>query len=275
MLFAEVIDGERVGLLIVGMALALGLALVLARVASRRRAPQSVAGAGVSIGPDLSATAASMASPSAQSVYEPLPEPFEEEQPVAMLQQRWQPSAASTASVPTSFLNLVEPRAPTQQNRSRFALATTLLSLALVVMLVSGAVLFRHQLMDVLSGMEASYGTADSSGASFGQTNGGAENAAANVGAAAALVASAPTAASLPTPVSALPVSDAHGVQKHVKSNGLNLRAKPGVAQDVVVVLKQGDAVTVFTDASLIDGATWVKVRAGEYEGWVDQSLLE
>jgi len=42
-----------------------------------------------------------------------------------------------------------------------------------------------------------------------------------------------------------------------------------------VMVLKQDDAVIVFTDARLIQGATWVKVRAGVNEGWVDQSLLE
>ena len=72
-----------------------------------------------------------------------------------------------------------------------------------------------------------------------------------------------------------LPASDAQGAQKRVKSNGLNLRAQPGTDQQVVVVLKQGDTVTVFTDARLIRDAIWVKVRAGDYEGWVDQSLLE
>jgi hypothetical protein len=274
MLLGGVIDGERVGLLIVGMALALGLALALARVASGRRAAKPVAGAGLPIGQDVSAAAASLAGDPAPQAYEPLREHFEE-QPLAMMQERWQPSAASAANVPTSFLDLVEPRAtPQQQTRSRFALATTLLSLALVVMLVSGAVLFRHQLINILSGMEASYGTAGS-GASFGQPDAGAETAAANVGAAAASVASAPTAASLPPTAAPLPASDAQGAQKRVKSNSLNLRAGPGVTQDVVVVLKQGDAVIVFTDASLIEGATWVRVRAGDHEGWVDQSLLE
>jgi hypothetical protein len=272
MLLGGVIDGERVGLLFVGMAIALGLALALVRVASRRRAAQPVAGARMPIGPERSATEASLASAPAQQAYEPLREHFEEEQPLAMLQQRWQPSAVSTASVPTSFLDLVEPPRP----RSRFALASTLLSLALVVLLVSSAVLFRHQLTNIISGIEASYSTAGASdGGSPGQTDVGAENAAANVGAATASVASAPTAASLPTPAAPLLASDAQGAQKHVKSNSLNLRVGPGITQDVVVVLKQGDAVTVFTDASLIEGATWVRVRAGDHEGWVDQSLLE
>jgi hypothetical protein len=232
---------------------------------------QSAAGAQPSIGLE-----ASMAGAPAPSAYEPLRESFEEQPALAMMQQRWQPSATSAASAPTSFLDLAEPHAPTQPTRSRFALASTLLSLALVVMLVSSAVLFRHQLMNVLSGMEASYGAGDSSsGASFGQTDAGAENAAANVGAAAASIASAPTAASLPTPAAPLAASDAQGAQKRVKSNGLNLRAQPGTDQQVVVVLKQGDIVIVFNDARLIQGATWIKVRAGDYEGWVDQSLLE
>src|SRR5215212_6912761 len=210
MLLGGVIDGERVGLLIVGMALALGLALALARVASGRRAAQAAAGAGMPIGLDVSAATAILAGAQAPLAYESLREHFEE-QPLAMMQERWQPSATSAASVPTSFLDLVEPRAtPQPQARSRFALATTLLSLALVVMLVSGAVLFRHQLMNILSGMEASYDTADS-GASSGQPDAGAGTTAANVGAVAA-VASAPTAASLPAPAAPLSASDAQGV---------------------------------------------------------------
>ena len=272
MLLGGVIDGERVGLLIVGMALALGLALALARVASGRRAAQSAADVGMPSGLDASAAAANLAGAQAPEAYESLGEHFEE-QPLAMMQERWQPSATSAASAPTSFLDLVEPSAP-QQTRSRFALATTLLSLALVVMLVSGAVLFRHQLINILSGMEASYGTADS-GASSGQPDAGAGTTAADVDAAAASVASAPTAASLPPPATPLSASDAQGVQKRVKSVSLNLRAQPGTTQDILVVLKQGDLVIMLTDIQLLQGATWVKVRAGDSEGWVDQSLLE
>jgi hypothetical protein len=272
MLLGGMIGGERVGLLIVGMAIALGLALALVRVASRRRTAQSVAGARVPLGPEQSATEVSLAGAPAQQAHEPLREHFEEGRPLAMLQQRWQPSAVSTASVPTSFLDLAEPPQP----RSRFALAPTLLSLALVVLLVSGAVLFRYQLTNIISGIETSYSTAGTGdGRAPGQADAGAENAAANVGAAAASVASAPTAASLSTPAASLSASDAQGAQKHVKSSGLNLRAQPGLDQQVVMVLKQGDAVIVFTDARLIQGATWVKVRVGDKLGWVDQSLLE
>jgi hypothetical protein len=176
--------------------------------------------------------------------------------------------------VPTSFLDLAEPHAQLQA-RSRFALASTLLTLALVVVLVSGAVLFRRPLINMLAGMDAAPVTADTgSRESFDQADAGAENAAANVGAAASVV-SAPTAASQPTPAALQPASDAQAAQKRVKSNRLNLRAQPGIDQQVVVVLKQGDIVTVFNDARLIQGATWVKVRTGDFEGWVDQSLLE
>jgi Bacterial SH3 domain len=263
-----VIGGERVGLLIVGMAIALGLALALARVARGRRAAQIAAGAVTS--PINSGAIAADA---------PLPGERFEEQPtpaLAMMQERWQPAATS---VPTSFLDLVEPHSNTPA-RSRFALASTLLMLALMVMLVSVAVLFRQPLMNILLGMEASYGGVVEAGRSLppSQPDAGAENAAANVGAAAASAASAPTAASHPAavaPAAPLSASDAQGVQKRVKSNSLNLRALPGTDQQVVVVLKQGDMVIVFTDARLLRDAIWVKVRAGDYEGWVDQSLLE
>jgi hypothetical protein len=178
--------------------------------------------------------------------------------------------------VPTSFLDLAEPHSNTPAH-PRFALASTLLMLALVVMLVSSTVLFRHQLINILSGMEASNGDGVEAGsAPSSQADVGAGNAAANVGAAAAPAATAPTVASQPAPTAApLSASDAPGVQKHVKSNGLNVRALPGTDQQVVVVLKQGDTVILFTDARLIRDAIWVKVRAGDYEGWVDQSLLE
>jgi hypothetical protein len=283
----EVIDGERVGLLIVGMALALGLALALARVASGRRAARDSAIASAAVTPPINPGALAAEAPLAgaseqQLAYAPLPrERFEEPPPpaLAMMQERWQPADRPAASVPTSFLDLIEPHSNTPA-RSRFALASTLLILALTVMLVSSAVLFRHQLMNILSGMEASYGGVVEAGSSAppNQPDIGAENAAANVGAAAASAASAPTVSSQPAavvPAAPLSASDAQGAQKRVKSNGLNLRALPGTDQQVVVVLKQGDIVIVFTDARLIRDAIWVKVRAGDYEGWVDQSLLE
>ncbi len=281
-----IIDGQRVGLLIVGMALALGLALALARASSGRRAAQDLAVARAAvmppINPGTSAAETRVAgAPEQQPAYTVLPRERFEEPPMpalAMMQERWQPGATSATSIPKSFLDLVEPQSKAPA-RSRFALASTLLMLALVVMVVSSAVLFRHQLMNVLSGMEASYGgaVATDSSAAPSQLDISAENAAANVGAAVP-AANAPTVISQPTavaPAAPLPASDAQGAQKRVKSNGLNMRRQPGTDQEVVAVLKQGDVVTVFTDARLIRDAIWVKVRAGDNEGWVDQSLLE
>ncbi len=277
------IDGERVGLLIVGLALTLGLALVLTRFASGRRAAQDSAIARAAITPpiDPGATAAEAFLPGAseqQYAYAALPHEPLEDQPVpslAMMHERRVPAAAD---VPTSFLGLVRPRSNTPV-RARLALASTLLVLALVVVFVSGSILFRHGLINILSGMEASYGGVVAAGSvPTSLPDAGAENAAADVGAAAGLAASAPTVVAQPAavaPAAPLSASDAQGVQKRVKSNGLNLRALPGTDQQVVAVLKQGDVLIVFTDARLIRDTIWVKVRAGSYEGWVDQSLLE
>jgi hypothetical protein len=281
-----VINGERVGLLIVGMALALGLALALGRAASGRRAAQiAIANAAAAAPTYLGSSAAEtrLAVASEQPVAQ-APAPYEsyEIQPLAMMQERWRPGTVAAASVPTSFLDLQDPR-PNKPERSRFALASTLLVLALVVLVVSGALLFRHQLMNILAGMEASYGGVISTSRVVQPTqpDTSAEQVAVDVGAAAVSVASVPTATSRvsePTAASLaapLPASDGQPAQKHVRSNSLNLRAQPGTDQQVVVVLSQGESVTLLNDARLIQGATWVKVRAGDAEGWVDQSLLE
>src|SRR4051794_10383917 len=110
MLLGGVVDGERVGMLIVGMALALGLALALARIASARRVSQAAAGVQPSIGLEASVAQAGMVGAPAALAYEPPRESFEEQPGLAMLQQRWQPSDTPAASAPTSFLDLVEPR---------------------------------------------------------------------------------------------------------------------------------------------------------------------
>jgi hypothetical protein len=290
-----VIQGERVGLLIVGMALALGLALALGRAASGRRAAQLASTTAAALPANLagpSATETRLAIASEQPIaYASAPYEPSENQPLAMLQERWRPGAVSAASAPTSFLDLQDSH-PNKPERSRFALASTLLVLALMVLVVSGALLFRHQLMNILAGMDASYGRVISATSVVppSQPDTSAEVTAADAGAAAALVVSAPpaaedaiaptvaaaasepTAASLAAP---LPANDRQAAQKRVRSNSLNVRAQPGTDQQVVLVLAQGDSVTVLNDARLIQGATWIKVRAGDVEGWVDQSLLE
>jgi hypothetical protein len=270
-LLGGVFDGQRIGLLIVGMAMALGLALALARVASGRRAPQDAAGALVRAPHNLDAN---MAGPAAAGdternpAYAPASEGHDDEPlpSFALLQERWQPAAARAASAPTSFLELAEPAAPT---RSRSRLAPALLTLALVVMLVSAAVLFRGQVIGVLAGMSS---PGDEAAA---QQNAGSEAASANVGVAVAPSATAAPAAIQPAAEAPAPVDEGPGGTKRVKSDALNMSALPGLDQQVVLVLKKGDAVALFTDARLIRDTIWVKVRFGDREGWVDQSLLE
>jgi hypothetical protein len=266
-LLGGVFDGQRLGLLIVGMALALGLALVLARIASGRRAAQDAAGAMVaaphSLGANMPGPALAGAlehpptyAPADQLEDEPLPS-------LALLQERWRPAAASA---PTSFLELAEPGA---KPRPRSRLAPALLTLGLVVMLVSSAVLFRGQVIGMLAGMSSP------SNDTSVQQNAGPVSASANVGVAVAPAASATDVPSQPAAVAPAPASEAPGGTKRVKSDALNMRALPGIDQQVVLVLKKGDAVAVFTDAQLLRDTIWVKVRFGDQEGWVDQSLLE
>jgi hypothetical protein len=270
-LLGGVFDGERVGLLIVGMALALGLALALARIASGRRAAQNAASAMLPAPHTLGANLAGPAPAGAlehQPAYAPPGERYDDEPlpSLALLQERWQPAAASAASAPTSFLELAEPGANV---RPRSRLAPALLTLALVVMLVSAAVLFRGQVIDALAGVSLP------SGEAVIRQNAGAETTSANVGVAVAPAASATAVPSQPAAVAPQPSDGAPGAIKRVKSDALNMRALPGTDQQVVVVLQKGASVAVFTDAQLIRDTIWVKVRFGDQEGWVDQSLLE
>ncbi|HJZ46728.1 MAG TPA: SH3 domain-containing protein [Roseiflexaceae bacterium] len=265
---------ERAGLLIIGAAAALVLALALARIASRRRASQNVVIASVAAGAsgEMGIDAAESDSAYAPALHERFGD-----QPVPSLglyQERRQPAAANAANVPTSFLDLDESGANSQA-RSRFAAVPALLVLALVVALVTGAVLFRDQVIAVVSGVDTSRGATATTGDGEGaiQPGAGAQPAAANVSAAVPGAESAPTAAA--QAVQSAQPNDAPGTAKHVKSETLNVRALPGTDQPVVAVLAKGDAVVVFTDARLIRDTIWVKVRADTHEGWVDQSLLE
>lgn len=268
-LLGGVFDGEQVGLLIVGIALALGLALALVRIARGRRAERDVVRAGAAGAPPAS-LGASVAAPIATAPleYQPAPAPHqpaaeEELPPLALLQERWQPAARAAANVPTSFLEIGQPQAAAAA-RSRFAFALSLLTLAFVALLVSGAILFRGQLISMLSGLDSSSGQVAVAGDGQGavQPKATAEQPVANVSSAA-------------QPAAPAPANDAPGGTRRVKSDELNVRARPGVDQQVVVVLTKGVSVTVLTDMRLIDNAVWVKVRIGDQEGWVDQSLLE
>jgi hypothetical protein len=261
-LLGGVFDGEQVGLLIVGAVLAIGLALTLVRVARGRRAGRdTVRAAAVGAAPlgyQPAPTPAPAPAPGELAAEEDLP-------PLALLQERWQPTARAAANMPTSFLEIGQPQAAAAA-RSRFAFALSLLTLAFVALLVSGAILFRGQLISMLSGLDSSGGQVAAIGNDQGaaQPNMTVEQPAVNVSSADQPAAPAPA-----------PANDTPGGTKRVKSDELNVRARPGVDQQVVVVLTKGVSVTVLTDMRLIDNAVWVKVRVGDQEGWVDQSLLE
>ena len=262
-------DGQRVGLLIVGTTLAIGSVVVLVRIArGRRPAPDTVRTVASSAPPASFGANVAQSIPASPPAYQPAaapaprqPDVEEEMPPLALLQERWQPSARAAANVPTSFLEIGQPQVAAAA-RSRFAFALSLLTLAFVALLVSGAILFRGQLTSMLSGLDSSGGQVATLGDSGDavQPNTTAEQPAVNVSS-----ASQPTA----------PAIGAQGGTKRVKSDELNVRARPGVDQQVVVVLTKGVSVTVLTDARLIENAVWVKVRIGDQEGWVDQSLLE
>jgi uncharacterized protein YgiM (DUF1202 family) len=64
-------------------------------------------------------------------------------------------------------------------------------------------------------------------------------------------------------------------VSRHVKSDTLNLRARPGIDQQVIAKLARGASVLLLGERMTVEGRTWVRVRAGEQEGWVSQDLLE
>ncbi len=57
-------------------------------------------------------------------------------------------------------------------------------------------------------------------------------------------------------------------------STEVNLRANAGADQAIVQVLAQGTPVMVLQDTQTVDGGTWVKVRVGQVEGWVNQHFL-
>lgn len=60
----------------------------------------------------------------------------------------------------------------------------------------------------------------------------------------------------------------------YVNSINLNLRSGPGVRYSVLKVLPQGTQVLVFDDRRYADHATWVRVKVGSQEGWVNQEHL-
>lgn len=61
----------------------------------------------------------------------------------------------------------------------------------------------------------------------------------------------------------------------YVDRGSINVRAGPGTSYGVSTKLAQGDSVICCIDRKQIqDGGTWVRIRAGDVEGWVNEKLL-
>ena len=143
----------------------------------------------------------------------------------------------STAPQPQSFLTSA-PEPDKRRSRLPLALAT----LALIGLSVYGFV-FRQQVVGLLPALRPA--TSEVTAAAL----------------------------SLPTSIPAAPTAPL--VSRHVKSDTLNLRARPGTDQQVIAKLTHGATVLLLDETATVDGRTWVRVRAGEQEGWVSQDLLE
>jgi hypothetical protein len=175
---------------------------------------------------------------------------------VSMFQNRPRPAGGTTGH-PRSFLDIPRADAPPASAPKRRPRVVPALVALLVVALVGGAVVYRAPLTELLAGATGGRVASATAGATAMPTG-------------AALVESQPTALAAPT--AAAPIQAA---TRHVKSDSLNLRAGPGTDQPVLAVLAKGDAVALLDDNQLVGDTTWIKVRAGDREGWVSEKLLD
>jgi uncharacterized protein YraI len=60
----------------------------------------------------------------------------------------------------------------------------------------------------------------------------------------------------------------------YVNTPQLNLRAGPGSEFSIIAKLSRGDSVVCIEKRQSSDGGTWLRVRRGSFEGWVNQKLL-
>lgn len=60
----------------------------------------------------------------------------------------------------------------------------------------------------------------------------------------------------------------------YVSARRLNVRSGPGSEYSVIAELLQGDSVICVGRAQSSDGGTWVRIRSGSFEGWVNQKLI-
>ena len=264
-----------VSLVVVSIAVVAGIALVLRRGPNRGRAALDATGwAADSGGSPLVAPppSASISSPSSapvpamagsserRSVYVSVAQDsFAEESlpSMSMLQNR---QRAAAAPIPKSFLELAEPKEPSTPPRRSGSVLVPVLLLVIVVLLVSGILLFRQQIIAALPRMSSA------------QPAIAGQNAAANLAATAAPSQAQPTPVATTAPAASGGTPD---VTMHVTSDKLNVRVAPGTEQGLVFVLSKGETVTLLKEMRVIGDTTWVKVRAGDREGWVSKAFLE
>ena len=74
----------------------------------------------------------------------------------------------------------------------------------------------------------------------------------------------------------ATPRSHAAGVKavQRVQSPALHLRVRPGSGQPVITILARDTRVQILAEVRTADGGTWLRVRSGTYEGWVNGKFL-
>lgn len=96
------------------------------------------------------------------------------------------------------------------------------------------------------------------------------------------LVISRPTEGPVfPTTLPAVPSVEAHTAPtpapqiRYVIVERLNLRAGPGIGYPVITTLKRGDEVVALGETAGSGEDMWVRVRAGEQEGWVFRAFLQ
>jgi hypothetical protein len=186
--------------------------------------------------PYVAAMPASFAPPRADEPVEGLPS-------LSMMGQRRVPVAAP---VPQSFLANVP---VAEKRRSALPLVFVMLS---VTALAGSAFFFRQQALELLPGLWPSTSYATSQLVQTVQ----------------------PTVPAVATSSAATP-SAAPVVSKRVASDVLNLRAGPGTDQQVIATLQRGENVVLLDETQTVAGRIWVRVRAGEREGWVSQEFLE
>ena len=59
-----------------------------------------------------------------------------------------------------------------------------------------------------------------------------------------------------------------------VRSESLNMRSGPGTSNSVISKLTKGQQVILLSDLTMVDGAEWALIKAGDAEGWVDTKYL-